>query len=110
MTGTAGRGLVGHGGEQSALRDVAERSRGTARQQSACTPAAERSAWAHGAAPAAHDLVRLAAPADLRPVPCTGSQPAWVRDSLVAAPWAVVRRAPAPPGLVPVGVRGAGRG
>ncbi|MBV2353879.1 malonate decarboxylase holo-ACP synthase [Streptomyces sp. J2-1] len=58
-----------------------------------------------------HDLLHLADPGRLAPAPCAGpDRPGWVRDSLAAAPWAVVRRAPAPPGLVPVGVRGAERG
>ncbi|MGR6919172.1 malonate decarboxylase holo-ACP synthase [[Actinomadura] parvosata] len=35
--------------------------------------------------------------------------PHWARTSLARCPWAVVRRAPRPPGLIPIGVRGAGR-
>jgi phosphoribosyl-dephospho-CoA transferase len=35
--------------------------------------------------------------------------PDWARASLTACPWAVVRRAPQPPGLVPVGIRGPSR-
>lgn len=47
-----------------------------------------------------HDLVRLAGgarPAEL---------PGWAAAALAACGWAVVRRAPHPPGLIPVGVRG----
>ncbi|MER5646371.1 malonate decarboxylase holo-ACP synthase [Streptosporangium sp. NPDC002524] len=32
--------------------------------------------------------------------------PGWVPASIAACPWGVVRRAPHPPGLVPVGIRG----
>jgi phosphoribosyl-dephospho-CoA transferase len=53
--------------------------------------------------PRPHDVVRLAdrmAPQGL---------PGWAAASLAACPWAVVRRAPHPPGLVPIGVRGPSR-
>lgn len=53
-----------------------------------------------------HDLLRLAEDAELlveEPIP------AWVSASLRRAPWVVVRRADAPPGLIPVGVRGSTR-
>jgi phosphoribosyl-dephospho-CoA transferase len=50
-----------------------------------------------------HDLLRLASGAGLRH---EGSVPAWVPASLARAPWVVVRRAPTPAGLIPVGVRG----
>ncbi|WP_405930878.1 malonate decarboxylase holo-ACP synthase [Streptomyces sp. NBC_00827] len=53
----------------------------------------------------AHDLILLAEPAML----LTGTEPDWVSRSLAAAPWVVVRRAAAPPGLLAVGVRGAAR-
>jgi phosphoribosyl-dephospho-CoA transferase len=65
-----------------------------------------------------HDLVRLAgvptdAPADgPNDAPTgvlTGAAPAWVAESLVRAPWAVVRRGSAARGHVPVGVRGPAR-
>ncbi|WP_431933797.1 malonate decarboxylase holo-ACP synthase [Nonomuraea jabiensis] len=41
--------------------------------------------------------------------PWEAALPHWARASLAACPWAVVRRAPHPPGLVPVGVRGPSR-
>lgn len=44
-----------------------------------------------------HDLIRIARPSDL---------PDWAHRSWQAAPWVVVRRAPAAPGRLPVGVRG----
>lgn len=57
----------------------------------------------------AHDLLRLADPAALVAAD-GGAAPAWVAAALAAAPWVVVRRAPAPrPDLVAVGVRGEGR-
>jgi phosphoribosyl-dephospho-CoA transferase len=56
-----------------------------------------------------HDLVRLSKPGavlNVHPAP-----PAWVAPTLAAAPFAVVRRCgAAPPGMVPVGVRGRSRG
>ncbi|MFC4529175.1 malonate decarboxylase holo-ACP synthase [Sphaerisporangium dianthi] len=52
-----------------------------------------------------HDLLRLAGDAALG-----AALPGWATASLAACPWAVVRRAPHPPGLIPVGVRGPGRG
>jgi phosphoribosyl-dephospho-CoA transferase len=53
-----------------------------------------------------HDLLRLA---DGTGLSHEGSVPAWVPTSLARAPWVVVRRARAPAGLVPVGVRGSTR-
>jgi phosphoribosyl-dephospho-CoA transferase len=53
-----------------------------------------------------HDLVRIDEPAPL----LRGDEPGWVGAALAAVPWAVVRRAPARPGHVPVGVRGSVRG
>ncbi|MDH2426105.1 phosphoribosyl-dephospho-CoA transferase MdcG domain-containing protein [Sphaerisporangium sp. TRM90804] len=47
-----------------------------------------------------HDLLRLTAAA------LDGTPPAWAAEALAACPWGVVRRAPHPPGLIPVGVRG----
>ncbi|GAA4587708.1 malonate decarboxylase holo-ACP synthase [Planotetraspora phitsanulokensis] len=52
-----------------------------------------------------HDLLRLTGAAALG-----AALPAWARASLAACPWVVVRRAPRPPGLIPVGVRGSARG
>ena len=49
-----------------------------------------------------HDLVRLADPDEI----LTGTEPAWVGAALAAAPWAVIRRAPAPAGHLAAGVRG----
>ncbi|MEU4540136.1 malonate decarboxylase holo-ACP synthase [Streptosporangium sp. NPDC023825] len=48
-----------------------------------------------------HDLLRLSGAAALGDTP-----PGWVPASIAACPWCVVRRAPHPPGLVPVGIRG----
>ncbi|MFB9678897.1 malonate decarboxylase holo-ACP synthase [Streptosporangium vulgare] len=48
-----------------------------------------------------HDLLRLSGAAALGDTP-----PGWVSASIAACPWGVVRRAPHPPGLVPVGIRG----
>jgi phosphoribosyl-dephospho-CoA transferase len=48
-----------------------------------------------------HDLLRLTGAAAL-----DDALPSWVLSSIVACPWGVVRRAPHPPGLVPVGIRG----
>jgi phosphoribosyl-dephospho-CoA transferase len=52
-----------------------------------------------------HDLVRLAHPDEI----LTGTEPAWVGDALAAAPWVVIRRAPAPVGQLAAGVRGPAR-
>ena len=52
-------------------------------------------------------MLRLASGAGLRH---EGAVPAWTRVSLAGAPWVVVRRARAPAGLIPVGVRGRARG
>nr|WTB34024.1 malonate decarboxylase holo-ACP synthase [Streptomyces sp. NBC_00830] len=52
-----------------------------------------------------HDLFRIADPG----AHLTGSEPAWVRSSLAAAPWVVVRRSTAPAGQLAVGVRGRAR-
>lgn len=57
------------------------------------------------AGPRAHDLIRLTDPAML----LTGTEPDWVARSLLTTPWVVVRRAEAPPGHLPVGVRGTAR-
>ncbi|WP_116138603.1 malonate decarboxylase holo-ACP synthase [Trinickia diaoshuihuensis] len=51
----------------------------------------------------AHDLVRL------RALPPMADAPAWLLDAFALAPYAVVRRAQAPEGVVPVGFRGATR-
>lgn len=52
---------------------------------------------------AAHTLLRIAGPQALVvPAP----PPPWVRVSIQRAPWVVIRRAAARPGLIPVGVRG----
>ncbi|MGS2646343.1 malonate decarboxylase holo-ACP synthase [Streptosporangium sp. LJ11] len=51
-----------------------------------------------------HDLLRLSGAAALGDTP-----PGWVPASIAACPWCVVRRAPRPPGLVPVGIRGTER-
>ncbi|MEE6179135.1 malonate decarboxylase holo-ACP synthase [Mycobacterium sp. 050134] len=53
----------------------------------------------------AHDLLRLKRPDQL-----AGDAPPWARQSLVRAPWAVVRRAVAPNDHIAVGVRGCTRG
>jgi phosphoribosyl-dephospho-CoA transferase len=52
-----------------------------------------------------HDLVRLADPDAI----LAGTEPAWVGAALAAAPWAVIRRAPAPAGHLAAGVRGPAR-
>jgi len=52
--------------------------------------------------PRPHDLLRLS-----RPHVLPSDAPPWVSSVLGAAPWVVVRRAPAPTGLIAVGVRGA---
>lgn len=52
-----------------------------------------------------HDLVQLDDPAAV----LTGAEPGWVARALTAAPWAVIRRAPALAGHLAVGVRGAAR-
>jgi phosphoribosyl-dephospho-CoA transferase len=51
--------------------------------------------------PRPHDLLRLTGSAAL-----AAALPGWASASLAACPWGVVRRAPHPPGLIPVGVRG----
>ncbi len=58
----------------------------------------------HAASPElrAHDLLRLASGAAV----LGEGRPDWIDQALDAAPWVVVRRAPARDGLVPVGVRG----
>jgi phosphoribosyl-dephospho-CoA transferase len=48
-----------------------------------------------------HDLLRLTRSAALGDM-----LPGWASASLAACPWGVVRRAPHPPGLIPIGVRG----
>ncbi|MET9044492.1 malonate decarboxylase holo-ACP synthase [Streptomyces sp. NPDC004362] len=53
----------------------------------------------------AHDLILLTEPALL----LSGTEPDWVPRSLANAPWVVIRRAIAPPGRLPVGVRGTAR-
>ncbi|MDQ3792243.1 MAG: malonate decarboxylase holo-ACP synthase [Actinomycetota bacterium] len=53
-----------------------------------------------------HDLLRLTSSAGLRH---EETVPAWVHTSLAQAHWVVVRRARAPDGLIPVGVRGHAR-
>jgi phosphoribosyl-dephospho-CoA transferase len=50
-----------------------------------------------------HDVLRL------RRLPVLDGEPVWVRDAFLYAPYAVVRRARAAPGLVAVGMRGASR-
>ena len=50
-----------------------------------------------------HDLLRL------RRLPSYDGEPDWVRAAFARAPFAVVRRALAAPGLIAVGVRGNGR-
>ena len=52
---------------------------------------------------APHDLLRIAR------LPDDASAPAWLPDAFARAPFAVVRRAPAPPGFVAVGLRGTTR-
>ncbi|CAB3769153.1 malonate decarboxylase holo-ACP synthase [Paraburkholderia solisilvae] len=51
----------------------------------------------------AHDVLRL------RRLPARDGEPEWVRDAFLLAPFAVVRRAPAAPDFVAVGIRGASR-
>ena len=56
--------------------------------------------------PQVHDLVRI------DPDYLTAgsvARPSWVTESLMTCPWAVVRRAEAPAGQIPVGVRGTAR-
>ncbi|GAA0412850.1 malonate decarboxylase holo-ACP synthase [Microbispora corallina] len=48
-----------------------------------------------------HDLLRIAGDTVADP-----GLPGWAAASLAACPWAVVRRAPQPPGRIPIGVRG----
>ena len=57
------------------------------------------------AAPRPHDLLRLTPEAQVLP----SDAPSWAHACLSGLPWVVVRRAAAPAGLVPVGVRGADR-
>src|SRR5260370_753968 len=52
-----------------------------------------------------HDLLWISKDAEL----CSSHQPAWLRDALKRSPVVVVRRAEAPPGLIPVGIRGLAR-
>jgi phosphoribosyl-dephospho-CoA transferase len=52
-----------------------------------------------------HDLLWISKDAEL----WSSHQPAWVRDALKRSPVVVVRRAEAPPGFIPVGIRGLGR-
>jgi phosphoribosyl-dephospho-CoA transferase len=51
--------------------------------------------------PQVHDLIRLDL-ASFRNL----DAPAWVNQKLRGCPWAVVRRVPAPTGMIPLGVRG----
>jgi phosphoribosyl-dephospho-CoA transferase len=51
----------------------------------------------------AHDLLRL------RRLPAFDGEPEWLRAAFAKAPFAVVRRAPAAPGFIAIGVRGTGR-
>jgi phosphoribosyl-dephospho-CoA transferase len=51
----------------------------------------------------AHDLLRL------RALPPAADQPTWLSDAFAEAPFAVVRRAVAPPGFVAAGFRGSTR-
>jgi phosphoribosyl-dephospho-CoA transferase len=53
-----------------------------------------------------HDLLRIE---DVRDLVSNTPAPNWVAAELAVAPWAVVRRAPAPPGWVAVGIRGSSR-
>ena len=55
----------------------------------------------------AHALLRIAHPQALAGA---GALPAWAEAALARAPWVVVRRARDRDGLIPVGVRGQGRG
>lgn len=63
----------------------------------------------------AHTLVRIGSPQVLRadggwPTgPAGFGLPTWAAESLLHAPWVVVRRAPINGGLIPVGVRGESR-
>jgi phosphoribosyl-dephospho-CoA transferase len=52
---------------------------------------------------APHTLLRIAGP-DVLLMP--SAPPTWVEASIERAPWVVIRRAEARPGLIPVGVRG----
>lgn len=57
-----------------------------------------------------HDLLRVDAAEAVEPAPDPrGPARPGMREALARAPWVVVRRDRAPDGLVPVGVRGAGR-
>jgi phosphoribosyl-dephospho-CoA transferase len=66
-----------------------------------------RSTPADGRAAAPHDLLRVPSASALS---CAGPLPAWAAASLARAPWVVVRRARGTGELLPVGVRGRGRG
>ena len=57
-----------------------------------------------GISPQVHDLVQM----DANSLGCTDA-PDWVRQSLTRCPWAVVRRARAPKGMISIGVRGSVR-
>ncbi|GLU30938.1 malonate decarboxylase holo-ACP synthase [Trinickia caryophylli] len=54
--------------------------------------------------PRPHDLLKL------KRSPLSADSPPWAHDAMRAAPFAVVRRAPAEGGRVPIGVRGSSRG
>ncbi|MGA5508186.1 malonate decarboxylase holo-ACP synthase [Streptomyces umbrinus] len=57
-----------------------------------------------------HDLLRVDSAEVVEPAPDPrGPARSGMREALTRAPWVVVRRDRAPDGLVPVGVRGAGR-
>jgi phosphoribosyl-dephospho-CoA transferase len=56
--------------------------------------------------PQVHDLLRID-PACV--TACSVAQPSWVRASLIACPWVVLRRTQAPVGQLAVGIRGATR-
>ncbi len=53
-----------------------------------------------------HDLLWISKDAELLSL----GQPTWVRDALRQSSFVVVRRADAPPGFIPVGIRGSSRG
>lgn len=53
-----------------------------------------------------HDLLWISKDTELLSL----GQPAWVRDALTQSSVVVVRRADAPPGFIPVGIRGSSRG
>jgi phosphoribosyl-dephospho-CoA transferase len=64
---------------------------------------AEKAEASEGYEPRAHDLLRL------RALPPTEDRPPWLDAAFAGAPFAVVRRAEAPPGFVAVGFRGSSR-